>query len=284
MSFCPFDILLQAARQGGYAVGAFNIFGLEFLPGILQAAQEERSPVLLAVNPIHFSLSQISDYISYVKSQIHRAAVPIGLHLDHGKNIDVILRAIQVGFPSVMFDGSRLPYDENVAVTREIVNLCKKINVTVEAELGTLNDEGLDLTEETRDRLFTDPHAAQDFVKATGIDALAISIGNAHGVYRGEPKLDFARLQAIRSKVPVPLVLHGGSGIPDQDFRQAIQLGINKINIYTEMSHAAAITSKEILNSAGAPQDYPSTLVKAREAVQEVVRHKLRVFGSAGKA
>jgi fructose-bisphosphate aldolase class II len=284
MPFCPFDVLLQRARAGQYAIGAFNIFGMEFLPGILQAAEEERSPVLLAINPIHFPLSDIREYLVYVKSQIHKAGVPVGLHLDHGKDFDVIMQAVQLGFPSVMFDGSRLRYDENVAQTKEIVRLCKKISVTVEAELGTLNDEGLDLTSETREKLFTDPDVAREFVDVTAIDALAVSIGNAHGVYKGDPQLDFNRLRAIRDKVPVPLVLHGGSGIPDEDFKKAIHLGISKINIYTEMSHTAAKNVKQVLNSSDSPMDYPATLLQARKAVKEVVREKLRVFGSAGKA
>jgi fructose-bisphosphate aldolase class II len=284
MSFCSMDTLLRRARKEDYAVGAFNIFALEFLPTILQAAEEEHSPIILAIAPIHFNLMDMPEYIIYVKSLIQKATVPAALHLDHGKSLDTIVQGIQLGFPSLMFDGSRLPFAENIDATKKVVWMCKKINVTVEAELGTLNDEGLDLSQETRDRLFTDPDAAQEFVAATGIDALAVSIGNAHGVYKGEPQLDFDRLKSIRDKVPVPLVLHGGSGISDADFNKAIRLGINKINIFTEMNLSASAKVRAILNAQESPADYPSMLAQAREAVKKIVQEKVHVFGSAGKA
>jgi fructose-bisphosphate aldolase, class II len=284
MALCSLDTMLGRARKDNYAVGAFNIVALELLPTILLAAEEEQSPVILAVAPIHFNLMDMHEYIVYVKSLIQKTSVPVALHLDHGKNLETVIQGIQFGFPSLMFDGSRLPFDENVALTKNVVWMCKQINVTVEAELGTLNDEGLDLTKETRTKLFTDPDAAQKFVTATGVDALAVSIGNAHGVYKGEPQLDFDRLKSIRDKVPVPLVLHGGSGISDADFKKAISQGINKINIFTEMNHSASAEAKTILNAQESPADYPSTLAQIREVVKKVVKKKMQVFGSAGKA
>ncbi len=275
--------LLKNARQNSYAVGAFNIFGLEFLPVILQAAEEERSPVLLQINPVHYPWMDLPAYLRYVKEQMAKTSVPVGLNLDHGKSVDVILQGIQAGFPSVMYDGSRLAFAENLQRTREVVRLCSHCGVTVEAELGTLNDEGLDLTEANQDLLFTNPHAAAQFVEGSGVDALAVSIGNAHGFYRGKPQLDFKRLKEIADATPVPLVLHGGSGISDDDFKTAISIGICKINIYTEMS-AAAVNRVRDITVAQDQTDYPTLLLKARENVKSVVVNKMRTFGSSGKA
>jgi len=283
MPFQPYDTLLRNARDGGYAVGAFNIFALEFLPSILRAAEELQSPVMLQINPVHFYLSDLPEYLRYVKAQIAKAKVSVGLNLDHGKSKQVILQGIQAGFPSVMFDGSKLPYSENLRQTKEIVELCHAVGVTVEAELGTLNDDGLEITAAVRDRLFTDPMVAAEFVTETGVDSLAVAIGNAHGFYNGDPNLDFERLQQIRQKVSVPLVLHGGSGISDADFKKAISLGISKINIYTDMSAAAFQRVKEITAMNDQPGDYPSMLYQARLAVEKVVKEKMRVFGSEGK-
>jgi len=276
--------LLNDARRRKYAVGAFNIFGLEFLPAILEAAEETASPVLLQINPMHYVHFDLPAYLAYVKAQIARTRVPVGLNLDHGLSREVILQGIRAGFPSVMFDGSKLPYSENLQATRDIVQICRACDITVEAELGTLNDEGLELTAATRERLFTDPDKAAEFVDHTGVDALAVAIGNAHGFYKGEPKLDFQRLQAIAGKVAVPLVLHGGSGIPPDDFRKAISLGICKVNIYTEMSAAAAAFVQNTTRDSSGPLDYPSLLLQARQAVKQVVQEKISIFGSDGKA
>jgi len=280
MPYESYAVLLQDARQRSYAVGAFNIFGIEFLPAILQAAQRQRSPALLQINPIHFHLTELSDYIGYVKAQIKKSPVPIGLNLDHGPDRATILKGIRAGFPSVMFDGSKLPFKDNLRKTAEIVELCHECGITVEAELGTLNDEGAELTDEVKARLFTDPGNAAEFITATGADGLAVAIGNAHGFYRGEPKLDLERLSAIREAVEVPLVLHGGSGLSDSDFRDAIARGICKINIYTEMSAAAIATVEE---NAQTITDYPTLLSQARDSVSGVVERKMRVFNSSGK-
>jgi fructose-bisphosphate aldolase class II len=278
-----YDILLKDAAEKKYAIGAFNIFSLEFLPSILQAAEEESSPALLQINPIHFYLADLGNYLLYVKSQIAKTRVPIGLNLDHGNTKKVIMQGIQAGFPSVMFDGSKLPYEENLKKTGEISELCKLCNVTLEAELGTLNDEGLELTEENRSLMFTDPDKAKEFVKETGIHSLAVAIGNAHGVYKGDPKLDFDRLQTIKNNIGVPLVLHGGSGISDADFQKAIRLGISKINIYTEMS-AASMSFVRSTTQNNTLNDYPTLLYQARQQVKNVVKRKMQIFNSSGKA
>jgi fructose-bisphosphate aldolase class II len=283
MPLASYADLLKNAQQESYAVGAFNIFGLEFLPVILEAAEEQRSPVLLQINPVHYPWMDLPAYLAYVKAQIAKTPVPVGLNLDHGTSLDVILQGIQAGFPSVMYDGSRHAFAENLKRTREVVQLCKPCGVTVEAELGTLNDEGLSLTEENQDLMFTDPDAAAQFVEESGVDALAVSIGNAHGFYRGEPQLDLQRLGAIANATPVPLVLHGGSGISDDDFQTAISTGICKINIYTEMSAAASDRIRQ-LTGAEDHVDYPSLLLEARQSVKSVVVHRMQTFRSSGKA
>lgn len=275
--------LLNDARRRKYAIGAFNIFGLEFLPAILEAAEAASAPVLLQINPVHYIHFDLPDYLVYVKSRIAKTKVPVGLNLDHGLSREVILQGIRAGFPSVMFDGSKLPFAENMQATRDIVQICRACDVTAEAELGTLNDEGLELTEATRERLFTDPDKAVEFVEHTGVDALAVAIGNAHGFYKGEPKLDFQRLHAIAEKVAVPLVLHGGSGISAADFKKAISLGISKVNIYTEMSAAAAAFVQKA-SAESERLDYPTLLHQARQVVKKVVLEKIALFGSTGKA
>ena len=284
MPFTQYDELLSHAKENSYAVGAFNIFSLEFLHSILSTAEEERSPVLLQINPIHFHFTDLPSYIQYVKSLMGKCKVPAGLNLDHGANREILLQGIQAGFPSVMYDGSKLSLKENTQRTREIVDLFRPLNITVEAELGMLNDEGLELTKDTRNRLFTDPDTAAAFVSDTGVDALAVAIGNAHGFYKGDPKLDFDRLREIALKTSIPLVLHGGSGISNEDLQKAISLGISKINIYTEMSAASASKMKELTSQTDGPLDYPTMLKQAREAVKDVVREKIRIFGSANQA
>jgi fructose-bisphosphate aldolase, class II len=283
MPFVSYAELLQDARARHYAIGGFNVFAMEFLPAILSCAAEEKAPVLLQINPIHFYLSDLPNYLIYIKSQIAQSPVPVGLHLDHGISLEIIKYGLQAGFPAVMYDGSRLPFRDNLANAKAVKALCTPMQVLVEAELGCLNDEGLELNQQNRDRLFTDPQIAQQFVFETNVDALAVSIGNAHGFYKGDPQLDFTRLEQIRQAVAVPLVLHGGSGIPDADLQKAIGLGIHKINIYTEMSAAGYGKMRE-LSCQQEYQDYPSMLYQSRLAVKEIVRQKLRVFGSCSKA
>ncbi len=276
--------LLKDAQSRKYAVGAFNIFSMAFLPSILEVAEEQRSPVLLQVTPVHFHMMEIEPYIAYVKACVAKVSVPVGLNLDHGTDEATIIKAIRYGFPAVMFDASRLPYNENLSRTKNIVTICHACGVDVEAELGTLNDEALESSDSLEGFLFTDPDAAAEFCSQTQIDALAVSIGNVHGIYRREPNLDFNRLTSIARKTGTPLVLHGGSGIPDADFQRAIELGINKINIYTDMSVAAYAKLKQVLHDQPKLVDYPAILYQGRKAVKEIVRHKLQVFGSAGKA
>jgi fructose-bisphosphate aldolase class II len=283
MPFANYASLLNQARAEKYALGAFNVMNLIYLNPILEAAEIERAPVILQINPIHYKHSEIMAFIPYLREMALRATVPVALNLDHGRDFGEITAAVRYGFPSVMFDGSRLTYAENLAQTRRIVEICHPLEITVEAELGKLNDEGVEITTETRAVLFTDPDAAGEFVSQTGVDALAVSIGNAHGFYKGTPKLDFARLAAIREQADLPLVLHGGSGIPDADIRRAISMGIAKINIYTEMGASAHQRLREFLIQNAQLKDFATSFDEIREAIKTVVREKMQLFGSSGK-
>jgi fructose-bisphosphate aldolase class II len=293
--------LLLAARRGGYAVGAFNIQNLESLLAVVEAAVEERSPVIVAVTPGAIKYAGLNHLAGLVKAAAESAPVPMALHLDHGEDIETVRKCLEVGFTSVMIDGSHLPFEENVALTRKVVELAHLRGVSVEGELGKL--AGV----EEREAVLTDPDEAKEFVERTGVDALAVSIGTSHGAYKfkGEPRLDFERLRVIREKVDVPLVLHGASsvpqwiiekatkygaeltgakGIPEDHIRRAIEFGITKINIDTDMRLAFTATVREVLANQPKEFDPRKILGPAKEAMKEVVKAKMRLFGSSGKA
>lgn len=215
-----------------------------------------------------------------------RADVPITLNLDHGLDIEAVMKAIRHGFTSVMFDGSRYSYEENIRRTKEVVDLCHSLDISVEGELGAVGgDEGGNLEGSADEQFFTNPEQADDFVERTGIDALAVAIGNSHGKYKGEPKLDFERLKQIKDQVKIPLVLHGGSGIPDADFRKAISLGIAKINFFTGMSQTALKSLKTSMNdSKEMYNQYLEITQKLKNDVSETILEQMKIFGSTGKA
>jgi len=274
--------LLKHAERHSYAVGAFNVINLEFLNGILDAAESVRSPVILNIAEVHFpyvDIEQISPVISHMAG---RACVPVVLNLDHGLSVETVVRAIRCGFSAVMYDASKKPFEQNIEETKLVVKMAHAVGVSVEAELGRVGGaEGGKKTARAQREFFTDPAQAERFVAETGIDALAVSVGNVHGFYEGEPELDFALIEELGRRTGVPLVLHGGSGISDDDFRRAISLGMRKVNFFTEMSKMATDRVREILESS---EDtlIPDLLSAARERIGEVVADRMRVFGSAG--
>jgi fructose-bisphosphate aldolase class II len=284
MSLVDLKTLLGHADANGYAVGAFNVINLDFLEAVVGAAETRRSPVILNIAEVHFKYVNLENICPAIRSVAGRSDVPVSLNLDHGESFEAVIRAVKNGFTSIMFDGSKLSYAENVRQTAEVVRICHAAGISVEAELGAVGgDEGGGLEGSADPRLFTDPEQAADFVGRTGIDALAVAIGNAHGKYRGTPVLDFDRLGRIRQAAGIPLVLHGGSGIPDADFRRAIGLGISKVNFYTGMSQAAlAATSSALKASGKAYNDYPEILRSVKESVAEIVMAQMDVFGSSG--
>ncbi|MBU0493673.1 MAG: class II fructose-1,6-bisphosphate aldolase [Chloroflexi bacterium] len=275
--------LLLAAQQGGYAVGAFNTNNLEITHAIMGAAQDRRAPVIVATSAGALKYAGIGFLSQIVLTYAHQAAVPVALHLDHGPNFASCMDCIRHGYSSVMIDASKLPFDENVAATRQVVEAAHAVGVSVEAELGRLVGIEDHVVVSEREVAMTNPDEAAEFVRQTGIDALAVAIGNAHGFYKGDPQLDFDRLRAIRERVDIPLVLHGASGIPDHDIRTAISLGICKINIDTEVRDAFARAVRQFLAKHPDEIDPRPILKPTIQAMQTVVARKIELFGSAGR-
>jgi len=275
--------ILQAARKGGYAVGAFNLSNMEILQAIVEAAEEERSPVIIQASQGALKYAGIEYISGLARIAAEKATVPIALNLDHGTSFTQVVQCIRHGFTAVMIDGSKLPYEENIAIVQKVVEVAHPNNVSVEAELGKIGGVEDDIVVSEREAAFTDPDEAADFAERTKCDALAVAIGTAHGLYKGEPKLDFERLQQIASKTDVPLVLHGASGVPDEAIKIARQY-VSKINIDTELRVAFTKAIRDHMEANPNELDPRRILGPAKAAMKEVVRAKMRLFGSAGKA
>lgn len=270
--------LLDAARAGGYAVGAFNVYNLEGVCAVTGAAEEAHSPAILQLHPAALRYGG-PPLVALCLAAARASSAPFAVHLDHSSSADEIRAALDAGIPSIMADGSHLPYDGNVAFTRAMADLAHESGASVEAELGRLTGSEDGVTVAARDERLTDPAQAAAFVVHSRVDALAVCIGNVHGRYHGEPDLDFERLAAIRAAVAVPLVLHGASGLPEALVRRAIALGVCKLNVNTEVraAYVAAL-------AADASVDLVDLLEKTTGAMRAVVRAKMRLFGSAGQA
>lgn len=271
--------MILEARRGGYAVPAFNAENLEMVQAIIEAAEEARSPVMIQTTPSTVKYITLRQAVAMVKADAEAASVPVSLHLDHCESYEAVAAAIDAGYSSVMIDASKLPYEENIAVTQKVVAKARPLGITVESELGTVGgkEDG-----HSAEIAYTDPDEALDFYTRTGIDIFAIAIGTAHGFYKGEPKLNFELLAKIKDMINCPLVLHGGSGIPDEMIKRTIELGINKVNYATELRAAATKAVREALvdESIIDPKKY---MGKARDAVRELCLHKIDVCGSRGK-
>lgn len=269
--------MLDKARSAGYAVGLFDAHSLELMLGILEAAEEQRSPVIIA--PMFVDRRAAGALIRELAAQ---ASVPVAIELDHGRDFPSVVDAIRAGFTDVMLDASTLPYEENVALTRRAAEAAHAVGLGVEGEIGHVGRGEHYADVAALEASMTRPEEAARFVADTGVDALAVAFGSAHGVYRGKPRLDLARLGQIRSLVHVHLVLHGGSGIADDDFRRCIEAGISKINIYTAMALAALGAMREAV--AEPAPSYIQVGRRVQAAIKDVVAHHMQVFGSAGKA
>lgn len=271
--------MILEARRGGYAVPAFNAENLEMVQAIIEAAEEARSPVMIQTTPSTVKYITLRQAVAMVKADAEVATVPVSLHLDHCESYEAVAAAIDAGYSSVMIDASKLPYEENIAVTQKVVAKAKPLGITVESELGTVGgkEDG-----HSAEIAYTDPDEALDFFTRTGIDIFAIAIGTAHGFYKGEPKLNFELLAKIKDMIDCPLVLHGGSGIPDEMIKRTIELGINKVNYATELRAAAtkAVRAALVDEAIIDPKKY---MGKARDAVRELCLHKIDVCGSRGK-
>lgn len=231
------DMLINA-QKGKYGVAAFNVYSLETVQAAIRVAEQEDTPVIIALGERYFPTVDVEGFAAMVRAMAEKASVPVSLHLDHAYEKESIVRAIRCGFSSVMFDGSTHPLEENIRLTKEIVEIAHMAGVSVEAEIGSLA-KGAFSDEEEGTGTLTDPESAKAFVEQTGVDFLAAAIGTVHGMYQGEPKIDIELLGRIQQAVDIPLVLHGGSGTPEEKVREAIQSGITKINVNTEVSMAA---------------------------------------------
>ena len=280
--------MLKAAQDGKYAIGAFNCENMEMAMAIVAAAEAQKAPVMLQTTPSTVSYAGLDVYYANVRALAERASVPVALHLDHGSSYELAVNAMAAGYSSVMIDGSHETFEDNIAVTRRVVEQAKAKNIPVEAELGKVGGKEDDLDGGSGNG-YTDPADAVEFVKATGVDSLAVAIGTAHGVYVGTPVLDVARLAEIRKAleaagVSIPLVLHGASGLTDESVRECIAEGICKVNFATELRQAYTAGVKEVL--AKDPDVYdPKKYGKVAMAkVQALVEDRIKVCGANGKA
>ena len=275
--------MLLAAQRDGYAVPAFNVHNLETVQVVAETAAAMSSPVILAGTPGTFSYAGTDYLISICHEAARRYRIPLALHLDHHEDLRDIESKVRAGIRSVMIDASHFPLADNIKQVSEAVRLCHGFDVSVEAELGRLGGQEDDLVVEEGDSYFTDPIVAKHFVEATRIDSLAVAIGSAHGLYQGEPKLDFTRLGQIRQQVDIPLVLHGASGIPEEMIYRAIGLGICKVNVATELKIAFADAVKAYFAEHPDANDPRKYIVPGKLAMQKVVEEKIRICGSAGR-
>ncbi len=275
--------MLKRAQLGGYAVPAFNIHNLETVQVVVETASEMGSPVILAGTPGTYDYAGTDYLISICKEAAHKYSIPLVLHLDHHEDLQDIRNKVEHGIRSVMIDGSHHAFDQNIDIVRSVVQYCNRFDASVEAELGRLGGQEDDLIVDSADALMTDPASAAEFVRRTGIDSLAVAIGTAHGLYKAEPKLDFARLEKIRSVVDIPLVLHGASGVPDEMVRRCIELGVCKVNVATELKIAFADAVKGHFAEHPDANDPRKYITPGKAAMKRVVMDKIRMCGSEGK-
>ncbi len=269
--------VLKPAQKRGYAVGLFNTTDSDMLEAAIDAAEEERSPIIVGTAEVLLPYGELSLIAPGIIAAAKRATVPVVVHFDHGLSFDRCMEALKLGFSSVMFDGSLGKPEDNIAATREVVRIAHAMGATVEAEIGHVGNVGVT---GDADR-YTTVEEAVNFADATGIDALAIAIGTAHGAYKTKPKLDLERLSEIRAALDVPLVLHGGSGLSDNDFRDTIKRGIAKINIFTDLCLAG---TRAMAEGFEAGEDYLTIRNHKMSVIKEEVIKKIRLFGSCGKA
>lgn len=284
MTLVPVSTLLQDAKAGGYAVGAFNCNNMEIVQAIAAAAEAEKAPVIMQASQGAIKYAGIEYIVAMANVAASMVNVPVALHLDHGTSFEQVMRCIRSGFSSVMIDGSKHTLEENIRLTQQVVAAARPVGVSVEAELGKIGGTEDDIHVDEADAFFTDPEEAKTFVQQTEVDALAIAIGTAHGRYKGVPKLDFVRLQKIRSLVDIPIVLHGSSGVPGEAIKEAISLGVCKVNIDTNIREAFVDRCRQVIADKPDEIDPRKILGPAREAAVELIREKIRLFGSSGKA
>ena len=274
--------MLLEAQKGGYAVGAFNIENMEMVKAVIAAAEELKAPVMLQTTPGTVKYGSLETYAAIVKAEAKKATVPVCLHLDHGASFDMAVKAVQVGYSSVMIDGSKLDLEANIALSKSVADVGKACGVPVEAELGKVGGKEDDT--ESKESAYTDPEEAKRFVAETGVDFLAIGIGTAHGVYKVKPVLNTKRISEVKEVVSVPLVLHGSSGLTDEDVKDCVSRGMCKVNFSTELRQAYLKATRELLSADDSIIDPKKIGEAAIKAVKSQVEYRMKVCGCDGKA
>jgi fructose-bisphosphate aldolase class II len=283
MPFVGLPEILNPCIRQPWAVGGFDTINLEITQAILTAAEAEQSPVILMLLPSHTPMAEMPGLVGAIRAEAEKVTVPVGLLLDHAVSLQQVVTGIRLGCSAIMFDASSKPLAENIAATRQVVEIAHAAGVSVEAELGHVGGGDESGVGASLESVLTNVDDAAHFVDKTGVDALAVSIGSAHGPYIKKPVLDFQRLERIRASLDVPLVLHGGSGIPDKDMGRLISLGIDKINVWTDISLAYMAAARGKLIEADRRYPLHDVLHAARRAATEVVRERMQLFGSSGK-
>ena len=284
MPLVSMNAFLPQAKKEGFAVGQFNVNNLEFVQAIIEAGKEERSPLIFGASEGAIRYMGLNNVVALAKAAAEEADVPVALHLDHGSSFEVVMKCIRAGFSSVMFDGSHYPFEENIRLTKKVVEAAHAVGVSVEGELGTIGGVEDDLNVSEEDAALADPEQAIRFWEETKVDAMAIAVGTAHGMYKGEPKIRYDIIEKVASQIEAPIVLHGGSGVPDESIQKAVSLGVGKINVNTENQVAMVKVVRELLDKNPDMIDPRKYLGLAREAIKETVKAKMRLFGSSGKA
>lgn len=274
--------LLLDAQKNGYAIGAFNVENMEMVQAVIAAAEELQSPVIMQTTPSTLKYADADYFYANVAVAAKKTSVPVVIHLDHGNSFELAMQAFRAGFTSIMIDGSHSVFEENIAITKSVVDVCHSAFVPVEAELGKVGGKEDDLDGGSGG--YTDPAEAAEFVERTGVDFLAVAIGTAHGVYKGIPKLDLDRLSEIRKVVSKPLVLHGTSGVPDDTVKECIKRGICKVNYATDLRIAFTEGVKSVLEEKPETIDPKKYNAAGRENVKKYVMDKIIVCGSQNKA
>ncbi|WP_395546507.1 MULTISPECIES: ketose-bisphosphate aldolase [unclassified Lacrimispora] len=277
--------ILELAEAKNIAIGAFNITSLEGIQAVLQASEELNQPVILQFAPVHEAIIPMTVIGPIMLLLAERSSVPVAVHLDHGDDLSVLKKALDMGFTSVMYDGSALSFEENAANTRIAVEMAGIYGASVEAEIGAMGRQefssiGEGEEGEATEGCYTDPEQAERFVKTTGVDALACSFGTVHGLYLTEPKLDFDRISQIKSRIGLPIVMHGGSGVSDQDFRKCINNGVRKINYYTYLAKAGGMHVKEKAMESEGYVYYHDVTLWGIDAMKKDVLHTIKVFSN----
>lgn len=284
MALVSMNEFLPKAKEHKFAVGQFNMNNLEFAQAIAEAAAELKSPFIYGVSEGALKYMGIEFTVAIAEAAAKKYGVTVALHLDHGSSFEVAMKCIRAGFSSVMFDGSHYPFEENVRLTKEVVKAAHAMGVSVEGELGTIGGVEDDISVDEADASLAKPEEAIRYYEETGVDCLAIAVGTAHGMYAGEPNIRFDIIEEVTSQIPVPVVLHGGSGVPDEMIRKAIAAGVGKINVNTENQVACTQAIRDVLNKDQKVYDPRKYLMPARDAMIEVVKSKIQLFGSANQA